>query len=542
MPLLGVTYTGSVEGENSQQKTTRRLWPGLVPAAFSSLFFLLSLAFIPHAGIQNDEALFAEPLYSPLIRSFRIRVFHVDIPLMVMTYIGTLKTLLYWPVLALFGGNPWSLRLPVVIVGAFAIYFFYRLTEACVSRTAAVFGALLLATDPVFLLTNTFDWGPVALEHLLLVLACWFLFQFGSRNDNRSRNLSAGFFCLGLALWNKAIFLWALGGLTAATVVVFRRELLKELVWPQIRRAALFFLLGCLPFVLYNIRSRNATLSENAHLDDFATVRAKWIHFEKAMIGDSLFGYMVSEEWADNPREPVSGLGRASAWLRDTLGERRSTYFYYVFLGLLLLVPWWWKRRPARFSLIFIGVTWLGMAVTHDAGGSAHHVILLWPFPVLFAVVTLDALPGKAVALVAAGTALVLLNFSVLNQYFVQFERFGPAGVFTDAIYPLADRLGSDPTLHVYPIDWGVYDALLLMKQGKVDQRTRMDDLGIEQMLADPQAAIVNHVAGKETDPEAGKRVAAAAQVRGLEKQILALVPDSNGRPVFEVYRYHPAP
>ena len=34
---------------------------------------------------------------------------------------------------------------------------------------AALIGCGLLATDAIYLLTSCFDWGPVALEHLLLL-------------------------------------------------------------------------------------------------------------------------------------------------------------------------------------------------------------------------------------------------------------------------------------------------------------------------------------------------------------------------------------
>ena len=100
---------------------------------------------------------------------------------MVMTYIGSLKTLVYWPIFRIFGASPWTLRLPVVLLGAITIFVFFHLARASGGARAAAIGAFLLATDPVFLLTNTFDWGPVALEHVFLVTGCWFVYRFGSQ-------------------------------------------------------------------------------------------------------------------------------------------------------------------------------------------------------------------------------------------------------------------------------------------------------------------------------------------------------------------------
>ena len=153
---------------------------------------------------------FPFPSFIPSAARFRIRLFHHYIPLMVMSYVGSLKTWIYWPLVhcsvAAFG------RALAVASGAITVFIFYHLIrgiETGGERRRGFAGAFLLATDPVFLMTNTFDWGPVALEHLLLVGGCFLLFRF-TTNQSQTRPLALGFFCFGLALWNKALFAWAL--------------------------------------------------------------------------------------------------------------------------------------------------------------------------------------------------------------------------------------------------------------------------------------------------------------------------------------------
>src|SRR5207244_2867084 len=114
------------------------------------------------AGLQNDEALFASPLYTNINQDLSIHY----VPLMVMSYLGTLKTLLYGPWLWLVGANLWTIRLPMVLAGAATICLFFHLASPLIGRLGAFCGAFLLATDPLFLLTATYDWGPVAIEHL----------------------------------------------------------------------------------------------------------------------------------------------------------------------------------------------------------------------------------------------------------------------------------------------------------------------------------------------------------------------------------------
>ncbi len=519
--------------------------------AACGLFILLAILVLPYAGIQSDEALFSTPLFSHVNNDLRLPLLSHHVPLMVMTYIGSLKTLLYWPIFRIFGTSPWTLRLPVALVGAVTIFFFFHLARASGDTWAAAIGASLLATDPVFVLTDTFDWGPVALEHVFLVTGCWFLYRFGSHKgpDVRLWDLAAGFLCWGLALWNKAIFIWALSGIVVGGLLVF---------WPEIKRwlkprtalvAATAFLCGALPLVVYNLTHASATVRENARLDPHSVPR-KWIQVQLAANGSSLFGYLTGEEWWPNPKTPGSPSERASAWIHDHWGEHRSTGFYYVFGVLLLAAPWWWKYRAARFSLLFMTVSWLLMALTHDAGTSAHHVILLWPFPILFAAVALASLPWRPVAWTAAAI-MIAMNLLVWNQYMYQFERDGAGNVFTDALNPLSTSLNEYSGRTFYLVDWGLYDNLNFLHQGRLDLRIATGPFNtdspspeqlaeIRDILHNPDALVLDHVREHEVFPNVGARLDRAAESLGYLKEVIRTIPDSNGRPMFEIIHFMP--
>ena len=490
---------------------------------------------IPYAGIQADEALFSTPLFPHIAKGLQLPWRPHQVPLMVMTYVGSLKTVLYWPILRILGAGPWTLRLPVVLLGAITIFIFYRLAHAARGARAAAIGAFLLATDPVFLLTNTFDWGPVALEHVFLVTGCWLLYRFNSQGGGVARiwNLAAGFLCFGLALWNKAIFAWALSGLVAGGVLVFWPEIQRCLKPRLILAAAAGFLCGALPLVIYNLTNSNATVTENAHLDPRSVI-SKWIQVENAANGSSLFAYMTGEDWWPNPKPPQSARGRAATWIQQHLGEHRRSGMYYVFGALLLAAPWWWKYRAARFSLVYMAVTWLLMALTRDAGASAHHVVLLWPFPILFVAIALASLPWRPLAWIAAAGMLVT-NLLVVNQYVAQFERNGAGDVFTDALYPLSSELESYSDRTLYLIDWGLYDNLNLLHQGRLDLRIATGPLGtdsaspeqvgeIRQMLQDPRALILDHVREHEVFQDVGARLNRAARSLGYRKRVVQTI------------------
>jgi 4-amino-4-deoxy-L-arabinose transferase-like glycosyltransferase len=534
-PSFSSTRTKLLLAENSTSR-----WDAL-PAFF--LYILLSTAFIPLAGVQNDESLFAVPLYQAMTRD--LRLFHHNIQLMVMSYVGTVKTFLWAPVLHLFGASVWSVRAPAVFLSALTILFFHRLLRiAGASRIAAGVCALMMATDPVFLLTNTFDWGPVAVEHFFAVTGCLCLLLWSKKLADSL--LCLGFFLFGLALWNKAIFLWALGGLVVASVSVFRHEIRILATRRRIVLAAAAFVAGASPFLFYNLNNQNRTLRENAHLDSPATAFSKWVALKNTANGNGLFGYMVEEEWEEHPKNVSTGLGRLSLWLRYHLGARRESGLYWIYLGLLVAVPLWWRSRMAWFGVLFCAATWAAMAFTHEAGGSLHHTILLWPFPLLLVAAVLSRIPWR-VAVGMAGLVLVGMNLLVVNQYLAQFERFGAARDFTDALFPLADALPSGS--HVYVVDWGMYNTMLLFHKKGVVLHTAnepfMDDRMSEEqvrqaqsMLEDPEAVFLGHVQEKEVFEGVNVRLEKYAESRGLHKQMVQTIADSNGRPLFQLFRF----
>jgi hypothetical protein len=60
----------------------------------------------------------------------------------------------------------------------------------------------------------------------------------------------------------------------------------------------------------------------------------------------------------------------------------------------------------------------------------------------------------------------------------------------------------------------------------------------IRDMLGDPEALIVDHVREHEVFPNVGARLDQAAQSFGYRRKVVRTVPDSNGRPMFEIVRF----
>ena len=469
---------------------------------------------------------------------------------MVMSYVGALKTWIYAPIFHFAGVNIWTVRLPMVLAGALTVFFFFKLTQRSAGPMAAVLAAFLLATDPSFLLTNTFDWGPVALQLLLLVTGCYFLVRFAQKTNNSMLETGLGFFLPGLGLWNKAILVWALFGLAVAGVAVFRSEIRRLATRRTVSIAIVAFFLGALPLVLFNIRHPNATLGENARVE--AVNLPGQLHMIRMTLdGSGLAGFISAPDWWDNPRTPTTREGRAAQWIRDRAGMHHSTGFDYVVALAILAAPWWWKRsRAARFALVFLIAAAAAMAMTRQGGGAVHHTVLLWPFPQLLVAAVLATLPWRPLAALA-GAAMVTMNLLVVNQYVLDLERNGAAGNFTDALFALSDGFPDPPpgARPLYIVDWGMMNTLALFHQGRLPlwtadglfqtaTPTEDDQAAIKAMLTDPEAIFIGHVPSRDEFTAVRKNLDRAAAALGRRKQMLRIIPDSNGRPVFEVFRF----
>src|SRR6476619_4843116 len=89
----------------------RRVYLLILP--FIVYMIAAGVLLLPYPGMENDESLFASGIYAPEQMESHVRVFGHSVCVMIMSYIGALKTWLYIPIFKLW--QPWStsLRLPM---------------------------------------------------------------------------------------------------------------------------------------------------------------------------------------------------------------------------------------------------------------------------------------------------------------------------------------------------------------------------------------------------------------------------------------------
>jgi len=506
-----------------------------IAIAFALLYAFLGLILVHYTGIETDEAVFAGPFYSQPDLNYCVTVFGKQVPIMLFPYGGTLKTLIYRPILRWAGPSAYAVRIPVIALGAVTVFLFFRFASMVAGRRAAALASLLLATDASFLLTNTYDWGPVALQQILVVAGCLLV---------SLRRPVLGCWVFGIALWNKAIVVWALSGLAAGAIAAYFPEVRQLLARRRAARLCVFaFLLGALPLFVYNVHSPSGTLHANVHLS-LENLHPKLISLNNTLDGSDLFGIVVAPETEAMPKRPRSAVGRASCWIRDRVGRHMSSLFVYAIILAVLAAPLWWRgasRRACLFAVVFLLVAFWAMAVVRYTG-SAHHIVLLYPMPHLLVGAAVAAVRPRRLAMGIA-VALVIANLLVVNQYISEFERNGSYGLFTDAVYPLSETLAGMGPRTVYALDFGVEDNLTLLQEGRLKvvhawPIGEHSDGEIETMISDGRSLYVNHVASRQYFKGGDERLETIARAHGYERRTIRMIQDSNGRPQFELYEF----
>lgn len=464
---------------------------------------------------------------------------------MLMSYLGCLKTLLYAPILHLFGSSVYAVREPALLIGAASIWVFYLLLRSVAGQRAGLIGCWLLAADSLYLLTTCYDWGPVALQHLLILGGAYAIHRFYQTRSSFA--LAFGFFLFGLALWDKALALWTLSGLAVAALAIYPRQFFGAVGRRAILLSSAALVIGALPLISYNLEQPLATIRENTVFDTHYLL-PKLSYLAKTARGGVLLGFLNSEDNATPaPHAPDGWMESASAGISSAFDRPSSSLLLASFFAAIAVAPLggWPTVRAIGFFVIAMAVAWLQMAGI--PGASVHHVILLWPWPQAVIAVSFAAASlrwkrwGAAAAAVATGLVAVSWLL-VTNECHARIVRNGGANQWTAAIFPLARAVRNSGADYVFCTDWGILNPLTLLTKNRPALRDGIgiveNEAALNTAVTDPHAIFVGHAAGAEFRRGIDEKIAQAACARGLTRKVLSLVGDEYGRQVFVVYGF----
>jgi hypothetical protein len=467
---------------------------GLACGAFCVLFVLLGCSLIPILGVQHDEALFAMTIWAPHYMA-PVALGEYRFPAMLMTYLGGDKGYLYRAIFSLLEPNVWSLRLPVLFLGAATIALFFATLRRFVPDWAALGGAALLATDAMFLVTTTFDWGPLALQHLWTVAAVFLLTRTPPR-------VFPAFLCFGLALWDKAIALWVLAAIAAAAVSLFPRELRQAVTRRRIALAVTGLAIGGLPLWLYNLQNGFRTFRDNT---SFST---ELLFYKTHLLVECLNGPAVIGWMFRGPRPGFTSLTLLLLLVAVIAGRRHRAMWFGVLAGALIFVQ---------------------MLLVKNAGTGPQHTMLVWPW-VHWSIACGLAAVARTRPAVAAAAAGVIANVLMIGVYVRNGWTAGGAPTWSDAIVTAARGIRLEPGETVLAGDWSILYPLMLLSNGRLPIEGDTQDLR--------RHLVVSHPDGEEAMANINAQWDARAAAQGLDRQHVATWNDRQGRPTVIAFRY----
>jgi hypothetical protein len=512
-----------------------------------ALFFAAGSLWLDLEGVQADEALFANGIYEPGFAAYAPSIAGRPRTLMLMPYVGALKSWLYKPVFSIWAPSAASVRIPVLFAGAATVWLFFLLLRGMAGAWAGVLGAALLATDATFLWTTRCDWGPVALQHLLLVAAAYVLWLFSRRPS--AATLGAGCFLLGLAIWDKATAVWPTAGLAVATGALYGRSAVSLLSARRAAVASLAFCLGSLPLWAYNLSSGGETWAQTGRIS-LAGVPGKLPALWRNLQGEALYGFLMRDPPLVHPAQPQGWAQKASVGLTLALGEPRAQWHGWLLLFSVTLAPAFVRNRRAAFFALASAVTWLLMAATDGGGESAHHLVLLWPWPHAFAAVLLAAATTRAGRWARLSVVLVVIavgarGLAVTNHHYAQLIRYGAAPPWSEAIYSVVECLQSRGASKIAVADWGLREPVLLLSAGRIQITRAWEALlahGSETpyLFNSPDQLFLVHTTEFEAFPGMMDRLAEKARRLGGRIEIVREFRDRQQIPVMLLMKFQP--
>ncbi len=231
---------------------------------FCLIYILLACYKITSPGVQYDELLFVNAASEERVDNSFIFKEIAGVPVLLMHYIGALKSYIYYPIFKLFGVNVWSIRLPVILITFLSLLLISRISYKVFNWQLSLLILFFLIIDPSFIYMTRLDVGPNVFE-LFLKCASLFLFYRYFVEGRSNYYLVIGLLLLGLGLFNKLNFIWFINAIYGTTIIINVKKIKKTIIENNKRLlfaywliiVAFFIYLGYFLFVYYHIPLSN---------------------------------------------------------------------------------------------------------------------------------------------------------------------------------------------------------------------------------------------------------------------------------------------
>ena len=440
----------------------QRDWLLLLPILLCSLIIRAYVLHLP--GPNPDELLYAFPAEMLRIGDpVWAATFHIarhPMPAGLDGYQGGFPIYIHWFISEL-TDYPLRFRAINILYALMMIGFTYFFTLGFISKSAALFSALMLATMPSLVFFSRI--GEIAI-FLRIMLATAVLYCFYRWSTQRSWHaFYAGSLALGLGISTRLEIIWWVVAAFTYLAVLDRTRLRRDMYafWAHKVRALIgvaCFLAGSSLFITYNVITKGGTITQIAQ--NFGHTQAGHNNME-------LFSNLIKR--INHLFELLDG---SNIWGMSTTYRNGlfSLAFAIAFMVLLAIAIAARLRRQPEHKIEFLISLLVLMLIESTFSVSTinvMHILILMPVPVLILVKFLDLIPWRTASVLTAA-ALLAGNLWVDARYYDTLRQVGGRGIYSTRAYSFAKELEQMGVAKVFACDWGLARLVYYFSQGRI--------------------------------------------------------------------------
>ena len=465
-----------------------KYWRWGVPCALVIHCLFAGLAIRQRPGLNHDEALSVlgavqmrispDELSLPHDPDTSVSLFGQHIQLMSVRYVGAVKDYLCLPLFAIFRHHTSVIRVVSMLLAVFGIWALAKLISDHAGPPTAALTAAIIAINPAYVYSTTFDSGTFAIFVAAIGLLCLAISHY-----LRVRTAAAAFWigaAMGFGIWARSNFLWMIAALILAALIVLGKRLrLPASHWV---RGALGGIVGGFPFLFYQVISKGGSWQALSMFYSPGTLEER-VSTRLVMFSESLLSDREHRAMWDGPFMP--GWQR---WLFPSIA---------VACCLCSLIARTDRNRPHAILTRILALVFLFygvMLLVTTTPVSDHHLIALLPLAAAITALVMTPLPSRdrkeavgpsrTIILITAALAIVYIGTAMYWQLAAieGLRRTGGVGQWSDGINPLALYLEEKHSVKPIKIlDWGFQTNLFVLTDGKVHTQEIYGDATAEQ-------------------------------------------------------------
>lgn len=280
------------KAEKSFSWIKHRQW--ILVAAVILAYLIFAGYHLSSPGLQYDEGNFINTAlgaknYSAFASH---KIFGLNV--LILPYYSALKAYIYYPIFKLFGVSIYSIRLPMIVLTALALFILWLGLKRRAGQAVATIILLVLALDTSLIGLTRLDVGPNAIEFFCKCISIFFFYAWLKKKDRLS--LFGLLFFLGVGLVNKLNFLWFINALIVATAIVHYGELKKLLLRSKTRLWNIALIGGALIlyYGFYLFIAHHFELTSSVSVHALKANLPNWNQFILQTIdGKFFYGYII---------------------------------------------------------------------------------------------------------------------------------------------------------------------------------------------------------------------------------------------------------